>query len=194
MTIEDNNPERRNLVLLSMAITAFYIGGCEIPSTGEIELPLVKLKFTDAYHLACLVWIMLGWFTFRYWITARHEIKEKVNKELHLKRYGLRFFDAQLRQLFLWNSNVSTHTVKFRRFEATEDQPSSLHLFDFDEEAYDGTGNEIQPDVRSEFRLRIMLLVAMIKLFVNYPSLSAYYAPYILVFITVSLGVYNMLI
>jgi hypothetical protein len=86
MAIEDSNPERRNLVVLSMAIIAFYVGGCEI-TDGVIELPLIKLKFTDPYHLAFLVWVMLFWFAFRYWVQHSAEIGRIFRSEISGESY-----------------------------------------------------------------------------------------------------------
>ena len=184
--IEDSNPERRNLVVLSMAIIAFYVGGCEIPASGEIELPLIKLKFTDAYHLAWLVWITLAWFLFRYWITERHKIVEVINQEMHLKQYGLHIFATQIRQAFGYNPGTNLSTVRFRRVDSQEGQPSTLHLYDFDEElGEDGAQNDIWPDVRSSLWLRVILFVAMLRLFFSYPALSGYYAPYLLASIAI---------
>ncbi|MES2674101.1 MAG: hypothetical protein V4660_07665 [Pseudomonadota bacterium] len=194
MPIEDSNPERRNLVVLSMAIIAFYVGGCEIPASGEIELPLVKLTFTDAYHLAWLVWITLAWFLFRYWITERHKIVEVINQEMHLKRYGLRFFANQIRQVFGYNPNVNLSTVRFRRFGSSEGQPSTLHLYDFDEELIEaGPQDVICPEVRSSLWLRTILFVAMVRLFFSYPALSGYYAPYLLAIVATGFAMNRLL-
>jgi len=73
MPYEETNPLRRNLVVLSTAIIIFYVGGCEIPSSGEITLPLINLTFTNARHLAWLVWVALLWFLARYWIETKNE-------------------------------------------------------------------------------------------------------------------------
>lgn len=192
MAIEDSNPERRNLVVLSMAIIAFYVGGCEIPPTGEIELPLIKLKFTDAYHLAWLVWIMLCWFLFRYWVAHHHMIEDLINQELHEKRYGLSLFTRTIKWRLKIPPNVSAGNVHFVRY--AHGNTSHLCLVDpidpDDPQEYDESDRRhaIQPSVRDGFRLRLILLVACVKLFFTYPSLTAYYIPYILALTAIALG------
>lgn len=191
MAIEDSNPERRNLVVLSMAIIAFYVG--EATVGNELSLPLVKLTFNDAQALGYLAWVMLAWFWFKYWITAKNEIRDKINHELNNKRYGLFLFSRKLRQVFLLNPNHTVKFIKFRRFESVDGEPSTLHLYDTpDPEDFDPDMERreaIAPNVREDLFLRFILFVALVRLFFSHPTLSSYYAPYILVIFAVVLGV-----
>lgn len=115
MGIEDSNPERRNLVVLSMAIIAFYVGGCEIPASGDIELPLIKLKFTDAYHLAWLVWITLFWFVFRYFVESKvkmiNSFHDEINDEQYLSSILSRYYFPKV--MAKGYKNLSKDTFKF---------------------------------------------------------------------------------
>lgn len=71
MTYSDNNPERRNLTILSLAIIIFYLGEGYLLKS-EISFTLVNIGFHNQAFLVTFVWIMLFWFLFRYAVTNRH--------------------------------------------------------------------------------------------------------------------------
>lgn len=74
MPIEDGSPERRNLVVMSMSIIAFYVGGGTVDGAEGLSLPLVTLHFQNPELLGCLAWIVLFWFAFRYVIEYKYII------------------------------------------------------------------------------------------------------------------------
>ena len=74
MSIEDSNPERRNLAVMSMSIIVFYIGGGSVDGAEGLSLPLVTLHFKNPELLGCLAWIALFWFAFRYFVEYKYVI------------------------------------------------------------------------------------------------------------------------
>ena len=71
MTYLDNNPERRNLTILSLAIIIFYLAEGKLVGSN-LNFTLVNIRFEDKGMLIIIVWSMLFWFLFRYVVTNRH--------------------------------------------------------------------------------------------------------------------------
>jgi len=66
MAISDANPERRNLILTSLAFIIFYAADGKL-SDGTVRLILVNISFSKPYILAYLTWALLFWFCLRFW-------------------------------------------------------------------------------------------------------------------------------
>ena len=79
MAISDNNPERRNLTLLSIAIIVFYLAGGYFVG-DEIKLIIINVGFHNSDVLGYLVWVMLAWFLFKYWLTSRGAAGELLRR------------------------------------------------------------------------------------------------------------------
>jgi hypothetical protein len=79
--VNDSSPERRNLLITSLAFIAFYGGGAEI-SSNELRLVLVDASFSRSYFLAIMVWIAIGWFALRFWQKSDGEITKNLRGEL----------------------------------------------------------------------------------------------------------------
>jgi hypothetical protein len=70
MPLFDNNPERRNLTVLSLSIIVFYLAGGYFID-NEIKLKIVNIGFHNREVLGYLVWVMLAWFLFKYWLASK---------------------------------------------------------------------------------------------------------------------------
>ncbi len=95
MAIEDSNPERRNLTVLSSAIIIYYLGEGKIQE-NTLTLEIVNVVFSNTEMLTIIVWVMLGWFTFRYLIENRYRIPNELKIACEGKDYLLSFFSAYL--------------------------------------------------------------------------------------------------
>jgi len=71
MAIHDNNPERRNLVVTSLAFIMFYLGDGSI-NDDAIKIQLINITFNNPEFLRITAWIMLFWFALRYWQTHQN--------------------------------------------------------------------------------------------------------------------------
>jgi len=80
MAYEDSDPERRNLVLTSLAFAAFSLGGGEFHE-NTIQLQVINAHFTKPYVLAVMAWIMLFWFIYRYWLKHIGEFSKEFKNE-----------------------------------------------------------------------------------------------------------------
>ena len=81
MAIHDADPERRNLVVTSIAFIIFYMGNGVIDG-NEVRIQLVNISFQNPWVLAVAAWLMLFWFALRYWQThpdiVFKEIKDNI--------------------------------------------------------------------------------------------------------------------
>lgn len=66
MPISDSNPERRNLVLISLAFILFYAAGGSFDGE-KITLLVVNLQFSRPEVLTIFVWVFLFWFALRFY-------------------------------------------------------------------------------------------------------------------------------
>jgi len=58
---------RRNMTVMSFMIIVFFFAGGYLPSTGvAIKLPLSDIKFTNPERLLYVLWMMMAWWTYRY--------------------------------------------------------------------------------------------------------------------------------
>jgi hypothetical protein len=106
MPISDNVPERRNLVVTSIAFITFFLGDGQI-TNGELTLQAISITFKNTKVLIYLAWIMLLWFYIRYKqihggmlkTTIRHEAKSETKNPLliaYLKRKtGMPYHDEE---------------------------------------------------------------------------------------------------
>ncbi len=81
MSISDNNSERKNLTILSLAIILFYLGGGNVSGSG-IRLQVVNVTFSNPEVLIYFVWGMLVWFCYRYWVVGQGSWKKAFYDEL----------------------------------------------------------------------------------------------------------------
>lgn len=195
MAIEDSNPERRNLVVLSMAIIAFYVGGCEIPATGEIELPLIKLKFTDAYHLAWLIWITLFWFAFRYWMENKFYLLDGFFLELNQEKYFSRWFSGYFFKKLdsKKSSRLNPESFKFTYWRSEDyKKEGKIGLFQV---RFDSMGelasrhDPVQEDVKIGIIAFLIYPLLAMRIIPVKRTLSAYLIPILIFIVAVGFGV-----
>jgi len=83
MAIEDPNPERRNLVVTSLAFIAYYYGGGAFEN-HEVELHVISVTFKNFSFLAAMAWCGLFWFAYRYRLLNSREFRNHFRKEISL--------------------------------------------------------------------------------------------------------------
>jgi hypothetical protein len=103
MAIQDPDPERRNLVVISIAFIAyFYAGGC-FPESS-VRLQVINANFSKPEILGYIAWCAFCWFIYRYWLTHRGSFVTGFSNdfnEWHTKHYITEYvnnyFDQQMR-------------------------------------------------------------------------------------------------
>ncbi|MCK7569170.1 hypothetical protein MLD24_21290 [Marinobacter xestospongiae] len=82
MTIQDSSPERRNLIVISVGIIAFFVGEASIPA-DEIRLGIVSVTFSRPDALIIMLWLIFLWFLYRYWVVHRSSFGKEFPPELN---------------------------------------------------------------------------------------------------------------
>jgi hypothetical protein len=82
MAIQDSDPERRNLMVISMAfIVYFYAGGSFLEN--EVRLQVINVSFSNPKVLAAIGWGLLIWFLYRYWQKHSSSFTDGFNSEIY---------------------------------------------------------------------------------------------------------------
>lgn len=81
MEFQDNDPERRNLVMTSFAFILYSWGGGSFDD-GDINFQIVNLHFSNTIALAVIAWVMLFWFYYRYWLKHSDTFRKKFTEEI----------------------------------------------------------------------------------------------------------------
>lgn len=80
MAIHDSDPERRNLIVTSLAFIAYYYaGGAFVDS--NVRLQMVNVTFEKPEVLAGIAWMLLFWFFYRYWLTHKKSFRNGFSDE-----------------------------------------------------------------------------------------------------------------
>ena len=82
MALQDSNPERRNLSLLSFIFIAFFLGGGSFPDSDlSLRLLVITVSFSRPEALVLLIWLIFFWFLYRYWVVHREVFSKKFQAE-----------------------------------------------------------------------------------------------------------------
>jgi hypothetical protein len=65
MPYQDDNPERRNLMLISTLFVTFFYGGGTV-TTADISFPMVNVSFMKPAAVITIIWIVFFWFLYRF--------------------------------------------------------------------------------------------------------------------------------
>ncbi len=184
MAIQDSNPERRNLTLLSMAIILFYLGEGKI--IGEtIRFQVVNIQFKNPEILFYFVWILLLWFALRYWQTHRHKPSQKFKNDIEslsniklLRWYTKKKFDLPYNKLKGFNAvSLSIMNSKWTI------KCQILHDAEFDAKGnikvIKNTGWSTQKEVTGVIGMLLKIYLIVIAS-VTKTAVSEYVAPYLL--------------
>ena len=90
---------RRNMTVMSFMIIVFFFAGGQIPETGVvIKLPLSNVEFTKPERLLYVLWIMMAWWTYRYFaLGAWSGFKKDFSGEA-----PNRIYSSKIRWLVSW--------------------------------------------------------------------------------------------
>ena len=81
MAIQDSDPERRNLVVTSLAFIVFFAADGQV-AQDIIKLQIVPVTFKNTSVLGYFVWSILIWFSLRYWQTHRTSYKDAYQNHI----------------------------------------------------------------------------------------------------------------
>ena len=175
MAYSDNNPERRNLTVLSVVIIIYYLANGRFDKTDGVSFPLIKLHFNNPEMLAYIVWFTLCWFLFKYIVagTLLHGLDLSNDNRPKVKIYS-RYIARQLRKL---NKDEYVNW----------DFPIELYI-DEDKWHLEGQGIHLTLTGFSGYLMRQAYLINIIT---KHKITTDYYTPFLLFVSAVGLGIYN---
>ncbi|MRK22945.1 hypothetical protein [Pseudomonas sp. JG-B] len=202
MAIEDSDPERRNLTVMSGAFIIYYLAGGSFKD-NEITLEVVNINFSRPTVLAVIAWLMLFWFIYRYWQAHRGKFRKQFPEEFErqqlsktLKRHldstlpkypnspnqtyfpvGVRWKDRKVTVEYVYASSI--------RREQDEDEDEEWYVASSDE---NGRYGEVQ---LSGIKGWFVALLLTCKTFISDPSFANYIIPYLLAALAIVLGAEN---
>ncbi len=191
MAIQDSNPERRNLSLLSISIIIYYAAGGEVID-DVVRLHVINVSFQKPEVLAYFVWGILCWFCFRYWQLNRDSWKKELFKEMVDVSHHSSFLYSHLVKKFGLGGDFSNSHFEDRHWvKISHKGPLAItfqHIYKDDSGAQKSETKEIQsiPDY-------VLLTLYGATMFFIRPTLSGYFVPYILFVLAVFFGIQGRL-
>ena len=187
MAIQDSDPERRNLVLTSIAFIIFYLADGQV-TPGAITLQVVSVTFKNVLALKIFAWVMLCWFGLRYWQT-HHMSYENAYRD-HLNEFGNSnesgaiyiektfklkrvndcdgFFGHQL----LWHGGNNKLHIKYSRMEGVKKKENGSIAYD--------KRVDLEPEELIGFYGILLRLQYFWSFAIKSPGFTSYAVPYIL--------------
>lgn len=78
MAIQDNCPERRNVIVMSMAAITYFVADGSF--NGGIKLPIFSLELHNPLAAVIIFWCVYSWVVFRYYLQFANEPFDKDSK------------------------------------------------------------------------------------------------------------------
>jgi len=200
--MHDSSPERRNLIVASLAFIVFFAAGGEI-TENIVRVQFVNIQFTEPKVLVVLAWTLLCWFAYRYWLTHTGLFLVALDKELRFwssRAYVRSHIGNRLDKpvvpdaaegihiggIYLADSNLVANLLFAKRIGRDKST--------FEINLWDGQ-KKIEPEqiVFSGVRGFVVKLRIFIECFLAKPSFSSYVVPYVLFVAAISLGVVDAL-
>lgn len=186
MIIQDGVAERRNLIVMSLAIIVYYWGVGEIV-TNEARFLLVNVKFHNPKVLFIFVWVLFLYFIFRYWVTSKSfETNKTVRRKMKQEFYQLPI-----------NEKHHPHLMKEYKKTANEDSVISLKNWrlEYKDNDIKFSGyilDSINKTIAIKgFWSRWIFLKTLVRGYKESPNVNAYYTPYILAWLALGALSYN---
>jgi len=203
--MQDNNPERRNLIAISLAILIYFLAGGEL-ADDVIRIQLVNLVFQKPIVLSAFVWVVFIWFLYRYWLLHTEQFTRNLREEI--KNFAT---DPLIRS---YAESVIGHPIVSDREEGMHIgrlrmlRPFVLEarlLFAKNVSRRDGKGdiaghntsNNEKPEFKNPLgfsgaRGKLIASGVFAKCFLFYPSFSSYVAPYVLATLAVLAAIWHV--
>lgn len=196
MAIEDSDPERRNLTVMSGAFIIYYLAGGSFKE-NQITLEVININFSRPTVLAVIAWLMLFWFIYRYWQTHRGKFESEFRIEL--ERYIQR---GSLEQYVLKNLRPPEENVR-REFNLYTirwkiGRPYAMYNNNEFTTSQHGhktyTLNESERDMRLSGVGWMLAIHATLRTLITEGSFASLIVPYILAAVAITCGVVNYVV
>ncbi|MBL3557415.1 MULTISPECIES: hypothetical protein [Marinobacter] len=191
MSYQDSNPERRNLVLLSLSIIVFYLAEGRLVSS-DVRLQVVNVAFSRPEVLVATVWCLLVWFFYRYWLVHQGSWKKSYCQEMVRDAGVAKIAYARMRSKFELGEDYNASYFPNRHWLKFSEKGSGKLVYQhiFRGEAGQQLSQSKEP---VGFLDGLLIVICSLWLFIRRPTLSTYFIPYILFVGATTLGVYHAL-
>ncbi|MCG8094896.1 MAG: hypothetical protein JAZ17_14955 [Candidatus Thiodiazotropha endolucinida] len=197
MSLSDNNPERRNLVVLAFSILIYYIGDATLPKQ-ELTLNVVNISFSNVTGLIITLWASLLWFYLRYWQKNRGQLRSGIVTEINsmLNNYKplIRYLESKTKRKFQKPDGFLMHAfriddsgwlIEYNKITGGEiDDDGKLTNFK------KASGNSIEMIIG--VRGLLLRLISYLWLGITQQSVGSYLVPQILFYIVLLLGINDL--
>lgn len=194
MNVHDSSPDRRNLIVLSLSIIVFYLGGGKLAENSDsVKLQVINVTLENPQILVTIIWGMLFWFVYRYWLlnkdswleVYRSEMVEIFNSKLlsHFKKYFEKKLNLEVDETLIGTILINSTTtppgrgLKFKH-NVQESSAGPKNVFSSLSKVYD----------------YFIMTVCTVLTTILKPTLTTYFTPYFLFAIAVALGLSNWIV
>lgn len=196
MAFQDSDPERRNLMLTSLAFIAYFFAGGEFKET-TVRLQVVNVNFTRPEILALISWMTLFWFLYRYWQTHTGAFEKGFRAEFYkfyTKPYISRYISKKIGKNLITNEDEG-YRIDGMRIEGYKIYITYSYVLSVirnmstkEIEIFTNKKDSNGEVSLNEFYGLLLKIRMVLECCAKYPSFSSYIVPYIL-FVFVIIGV-----
>ena len=191
MAIRDSDPERRNLVVTSLAFIVYYYAGGSFPDKS-IRLQVINVDFSHPYILGVIAWVALFWFIYRYWLTHQGSFISGYSAELSnylYEPYVKNYVSTKSNQVFVTdNDEKEGYYLKSLRWQSARVVSDCIFVTNITRNKTGGIPSyQSNPDDERNFTIKytdfygwVVVLRATANCFIKQKSFSSYLVPYLL--------------
>lgn len=194
----DNNPDRRNLIMLSLSIIIFYLGGGTLTDNSEtVKLQLINVTFQNPQILVYFVWIMLFWFAYRYWLLNRDSWQREYNDEMP-RIYSTKlssYFQKHFQKHFQEHLNLEDDSILISTalVYSSSVPPGIGFKFKNRIRNVQGSHKEVFGDITTPYDYYIIIVCTIVTAIFK-PTLTSYFTSYFLFAVAVGLGLSHWIV
>lgn len=190
MAIQDSDPERRNLMVTSIAFIAFYYAGGSFPDS-TIRLQVINAHFSRPNVLGFIAWLSFLWFIYRYWLTHNGNFSTMFKREFTRcsgKKFIINYISKRIDQTALSDKDEGYHVnaIVWQNGRVVARLQYALNVHRDQEgviNGWSGTSPSEKKNIDisfSDFRGWYVAIRATLECFVKEQSFTSYIFPYLL--------------
>jgi len=190
--MQDNNAERRNLMMISIGFIIYVLGDAELLD-HQLQVGIINMVFQNTEFLTLFTWLSFFWFLWRYWLANKINIDlyrnempakldfyidkiyavKKINNfiygEHEKKLYGEFFYDKSNPALKLVGV---VDRVSVSRFMKDEKKPDKIYLTSKKDKLY--------------------VFIRHVEYIIFNKKFSDFYVPYVFSITAILCGIYEL--
>jgi hypothetical protein len=187
--ISDNNPERRNLVVLSISIILYFLADGKI-TDDNVRLQVINVTFGEPEVLGKFVWVLLIWFIYKYWLNNKGSWKNGFYGEAHCG-FVTKYCYPYIVKKFTLSDDYSNSLYSDRHWVSFNSYDNGFRFSHVSKAENKGQKHDIR-NIET-FTDKLLVAAVTIVTFIKEPSLSTYFMPYIFAFVAIIFGIKNSL-